>query len=229
MVNHKVSGYVSNVASFVNERDEILITDFPILIEKIEELCLLAISAYESDFENFALDTFVLTFGLLSKPYDFYECGALLRALNQTNFVFLSDQLCAIEYDISENFKRDLTDKLLLKLKMFEFSNVEFAEKLNKDILEILFNHRGEYRINQSLSDSLSFFMIYLIKNNSIGIAKSILIDFREYLIQIVEGVIFENRQMDSLVQLKEFCQTISSDEIGNDNYNELKILISKL
>lgn len=229
MVNDKVSGYESNVASFVNERDKILIADFSSLIEKIEQLGHLAMTACKSNINDFALETFELTFGLLSKPFDFYECCKLLRALNQTNFVFLSDKLCAILYDISENSQGNLTDKLLLKLKFFELVNAEYSEKLNKDILGVLFDHQGEYRINQSLSDSLPFFIVYLIKKDHTEIAKSILIDFQEYLMQIVEEMIFENKQMDPLVRLKEFYQTISPDEIGDDKYNQLKILTSVL
>lgn len=227
VVNYQAVDFKGDLTLFKNERDEVLIMDFSSSIEKIEPLSLLAMAAYESGFNDFALETFNMSFGFLSRPYDYYECFSFLKVLSKTEFTHLSDELCAILYNVSENCQGDLTDKLLLKFKLFEFSNVDFAEILSRDIFSVLFNHQGEYRINQSLSDSLPFFIIYLISNNSIGVAKSILIEFQEYLIQIVEGLIFENNQLNVPVRLKEFCQTIIPDEIGGDKYDELKVLIS--
>lgn len=229
IVDYKFVDFEGNLKLFQNERDEVLVAEFSSPIEKIEQLSLLAITAYKGGFNDFSLETFELAFSLLLKPYDFYECRMLLRGLNQANFAFLTDKLCAILYDISENCKGDLTDKLLFKLKMFELSNADFKEKLDSEILAILFNRIGQYRINHSLSDSLPFFIIYLIKNKPIDLAKGILIEFKEYLIDIVELIIFENNKLDSSIQLKDFYQSITPVEIGIEKFNELELLVSKL
>ncbi len=229
MVSNEIRDFNHNIALFENEREEILSTVYSSSIEKIEQLCLLAIAAYKNGFHDFALETFTLSFALCSNPHDFYECRVLLRALNQTNFVFLSDKLCAILYDISENCQGDLTDKLLFKLKMFELSNEKFADKLEFEILAILFNDSGEYRVNNSLSDSLPVFLNHLIKNGSVGLAKDILLGFNEYLIEIVEQMIFESKQSDIPVNLMDFYQIVKRDEIGMKKHSELELLVSKL
>jgi hypothetical protein len=229
MTNQEISNSNDKLILLKNERDKLVRESFSTKIEKIWELNRLAITAYKSGFEDFAYEIFEIVFDLLSKPDNFYEYYDLLRSLNQTNFRLMTEQINMILYDFTENFRGDLTDELLLKLKLFEVSNDNFKEKLDDQILAILFNHAGEYWVNQSLSDSLSVFVNYLIKSNSIKIAKGILIIFQEYLIEIVEQMIFENEQFDNQVKLKDFYQIIKQDEIGTKKYCELELLICKL
>jgi hypothetical protein len=229
MIYKEISNSNDKLILLKNDRDKLVRESFSTKIEKIWELNRLAITAYKSGFGDFGFETFEIVFDLLSKPYDFYECYDLLKSLNQTDFSNLTNQLREILYRISENYQEDLTDKLLLKLKLFEVSNSKFKKKLDSELLAMLFNRIGQYRINNSLSDSLPVFINYLIKSNSIKIAKGILIIFQEYLIEIVEQMIFENEQSDNQVKLKDFYQIIKQDEIGTKKYCELELLICKL
>lgn len=229
MICKEISNSNDKLILFKNELNRLVNESFSTKIEKIWELNRLAITAYKSGFGDFAYETFEIVFDLLSKPYDFYECYDLLKSLNQTDYSNLTNQLREILYRISENYQGDLTDKLLFKLKLFEVSNSKFKKKLESEVLEILFNRIGQFRINNSLSDSSPVFINYLIKSKSIEMAKGVLIMFKEYLIEIIDQMIFENEQSDIPFSVKEFCQTISSDEIGNYKYNELELLISKL
>lgn len=229
MIYKEISNSNDKLSLLKNERVKLVKESFSTKIEKIWQLNGLALTAYKSGFVGFSFETFKITFDLLSKPYDFYECYDLLKSLNQTDFSNLTNQLREILYRISENYQEDLTDKLLLKLKLFEVSNSKFRKKLDSDLLAMLFNRIGQYRINNSLSDSLPVFINYLIKSNSIKIAKGILIIFQEYLIEIVEQMIFENEQSENQVKLKDFYQIIKQDEIGTKKYCELELLICKL
>lgn len=226
---YKISDFENNLAFFKNKREVILISTCLSSFERIENLSDLAIESYKVSFKDFSLETFNIALGFVSKTNDFYECKVLLKTLNQTDFSNLINQLCEIIYCISENYQGDLTDKLLLKLKFFEISNSNFREKLDSEILAILFNHAGEFSINHSLSDSLPVFLNYLIKNKSIEMAKGILIEFEEYLIEIVDLMIFENEKCENPVNLKDFYQIIIQDEIGTKKYSELELLICKL
>lgn len=187
----------NGVEMFQNERNEILSSDSLCSDKKIDQLNLLALTAFRSGLKDFSMETFKMSFEKLSKPYDFYQFLGCLRMLKQTDFSFLVEEFNAVLYNLSENNQVDLTDKLLLKLKLFEFSNAEFSEKLNNDILYILLNNENEYRINHSLSDSLPDYLIYLIVNNYVEVAKGLLVQFQEYLIDIVEQMILLNKKSD--------------------------------
>lgn len=215
MIYKEICNSNDKLILFKNELNRLVKENFSTQIEKIWELNRLAITAYKSGFWDFAYETFEVVFDLLSKSDNFYEYYDLLRSLNQTNFRLMTEQINMILYDFTENFRGDLTDELLLKLKLFEVSNDNFKEKLDGQILAILINHVGEFRINQSLSDSLPIFLNYLIKNESIEMAKGILIEFKEYLFEIVDLMIFENEQCDNPVNLKDFYPIIIQDEIG--------------
>lgn len=228
-VYYKISDFENNLTFFKNEREVILISTCLSSFERIESLCDLAIESYKVSFKDFALETFKIALEFVSKNNDFYECRLLLNTLNQTNYFDLTNQLCEILYSISENYQGDLTDKLLYKLKLFEVSNSKFREKLETEILAILFNKSGEYSVNHSLSDSLPIFLNYLIMNKSIEMAKGILIEFKEYLIEIVDLMIYNNQQCDNPVNLKDFYQIIIRDEIGIKKYSEFELIICKL
>lgn len=231
-VHYAVRGFQSLVM-FENERAEVLNADFSYINNKTWQLNQLALIAYQSGYKDFSLETFKIASDLLSKPYDFYQCLDFLKALYQTDFDTLANEYGMILYVLSDGNHEDLTDRLLFKLKLFELSGIELSEKLSNDILFVLFNNEGEYRINRSLSESMPFYLLYLIKKDSFEIVKGILFEFKEYLIEIIELVLMANGESDFPIPLKgflsEFCEINAPGDIGKEKHKELKLLVAKL
>lgn len=232
-IYYSKSSFGNDILNFEKERKEILDANFISSGDKLLHLSKLAEIAYLNNFQEFSATTFRQSIELLENPLEFYECLNLLRFLQVTDFENLKEKMSIELHTLSEDEKYSFNDKLLLKLKTIEYSTSNMSAKLNEELLSGLLNPKEKLRINRSLADCIPHYIFYQLKNNSSDLAKIILTKFDKYLVDIIELMILTNNQSSSPALLNsfltDFLQSISSENIGNEKFNELQILIEKI